>query len=273
MNTEKHKKHGYLPLAGKRIVITRSRDQASDMVRLLSDCGAIPVEFPTIEVVPPADWAGLDEAINRISTFDWVVFTSVNAVKFFIERFDTLGLDRSLLNGIHICAVGPRTEESLTRIALKSDLIPAEYTAEGVLEVFGSRDIAGRNILIPRAQEAREIIPDGLKNMGAHVTVATAYKNVRPAANSSEVMSLFVQKKIDVVTFTSSSTVRNFVEILGKKGYKTLLEDAVLACIGPVTAKTAGQYGLKADIVPNEYTIQALVDAIKDYFNNKDENP
>ncbi len=257
------------PLFGKRIVVTRSRGQASVFAEMLIDRGATTIELPTIDVVPPTSWDDLDKAIHDIESYDWVIFTSANAVRFFMERLRELGLDIRMLKGIGICTVGPKTAESLGTFGIRADLIPAEFKAEGVLAALGIEKVKGNKFLIPRAKVAREIIPDKLKEMGAKVTVATAYENVIPTADMVRAIQLFKDKKISAVTFTSSSTVHNFVEMIGRKGYKDLINGVSIACIGPVTAKTAEEYGMKIDVMPKDYTIPAFVDALVDYYYNK----
>ena len=256
------------PFFGKRIIVTRSRDQASAFAEMLIDRGATAIEFPTIDVVPPASWDELDSAVGSIETFNWLIFTSANAVKFFMERLRNLGKDLRILKGVNICTVGPKTSEALESYGLRSDLIPAEFKAEGVLDALGGVNVRGLKFLIPRAKIAREIIPDKLRELGADVTVATAYENVKPTADVDRVRKLLEGKKIAAVTFTSSSTVHNFVEILGQKEYKSLLNGVAVACIGPVTAKTAEEYGMKINIMPKDYTIPALVDQMAEFFKN-----
>jgi uroporphyrinogen III methyltransferase/synthase len=257
------------PLFGKRIVVTRSRNQASVFAEMLIDQGATTIEFPTIDVVPPTSWAELDDALNAIETYQWIIFTSANAIKYFMERLRSLGKDLRILKGVQICVIGPKTAEALEQYGLRADLIPAEFKAEGVLAALGGAEVKGRKFLIPRAKLAREIIPDKLRELGAVVTVAVAYENVKPIADAARVKKLFEEKKIAAVTFTSSSTVHNFVEILGLKEYKTLMQGAVVACIGPITAKTAEEYGMKTEIMPKEYTIPAFVEAMVEYYNKK----
>ncbi len=186
-----------------------------------------------------------------------------------VVRLRERGKDIRELKGVMICAVGPRTAEEIEQYGLKADLVPSEYKAEGVLAALGGEKVKGKRFLIPRAKVAREIIPDGLRKLGAEVTVAVAYENVKPAGDVERIKKLFEDRKIAAVTFTSSSTVNNFVEILGQKEYKTVLKGAVIACIGPVTAKTADEYGIKTDIMPKDYTIPALVEAMVEYFKNK----
>ena len=254
------------PLANKTVLITRARDQADECIRLLTERGASVIEFPTIEVIPPQSWSDLDQALNEIEAFHWIIFSSANAVRFFMERFQTLGKNARILDGIRICAVGPKTAASLKVFGLEPKLVPAEFKAEGVLDALDNEEVKGLRFLIPRAREAREVIPDKLRERGALVRVVTAYENVMPVADASRIKSLFEQKKIDIVTFTSSSTVRNFVEMLGQKGYKTIIQGVSIACIGPVTAETAREYGLQVDIMPKEYTVPALVDAMVNFF-------
>jgi len=257
------------PLFGKRIMVTRSRGQASVFADMLIDRGATTIELPTIDVVPPARWDELDKVINDVESYDWLIFTSANAVKFFMSRLRELGHDIRMLKGIRICTVGPKTAEILVDFGLRADLIPAEFKAEGVINALGGEKVKGKKFLIPRARIARDIIPDKLKEAGAEVTVVTAYENVKPTTDVARAVKLFEDKKISAVTFTSSSTVHNFVEMIGQKGYKTLLSGVSIACIGPVTAKTAEEYGMKIDVMPTSYTIPALVDALVDYYNNK----
>jgi uroporphyrinogen III methyltransferase / synthase len=256
------------PLFGKRIVVTRSRDQASAFAEMLIDRGATTIEFPTIDVVPPSNWNELDSAIHAIEAYDWIIFTSANAIRFFMERLRALNKDLRMLKGVSICVVGPKTAEALESHGLRADLVPSDFKAEGVLAALGNEQVKGKKFLIPRAKVAREIIPDKLRERGADVTVAIAYENVRPASDVDRIKKLFEEKKIAAVTFTSSSTVHNFVEILGQKGYKALLENVTIACIGPVTAKTAEEFGMKTDIMPNEYTIPALVESMVEYYKN-----
>ncbi len=254
------------PLFGKRIVVTRSRDQASVFAELLIDRGATTIEFPTIDVVPPASWGELDKALDEIGSYDWLILTSANAVRFFLDRLRETGRDLRVLHGVKICVVGPKTAEALEARGIRPDLVPKDFKAEGVLAALGGVDVKGKRFLIPRARVARELIPDRLRELGAEVTVATAYDNVRPEADAERVRALFADKKIAAVTFTSSSTVHNFIEILGRKEYKDLMQGVTAACIGPVTAKTAEEYGITTDVMPKDYTIPALVDALVAHF-------
>ena len=257
------------PLFGRRVVVTRSREQASVFAEMLIDRGAKTIEFPSIEVVPPSSWAELDAAIDGLERYHWVIFTSANAVRFFMQRLRERGKDVRQLKDAKLCAVGPKTAEALDQFSLRADIIPAEFKAEGVIEAFGNMDVKGLRFLIPRAKKARELIPDKLRELGADVTVATAYDNVKPSTDVERVKKLFREKKISAGPFTSSSTVHNFVEMLGRSGYKELMNGVAVACIGPVTSKTAEEYSMKPDIMPKEYTIPAMVNAMVDYFKQK----
>lgn len=255
------------PLFGRKILITRARDQASEFSDLLHQNGAESVECATIEVVPPRSYKALDEAIKHLSDYHWIMFTSANGVIFFVNRLRQSGSDIRSLKGLKICAIGPRTAEEIQHYGVKVDLIPDEYQAEGVIKGMGRRDLKGKRILLPRAEVAREILPQELDQMGARVDVVTAYRTVRPSKGVEPVKKLLQAGKISVITFTSSSTVKNFVEMFNKRELPRLLKGAKVACIGPITAETAKQFGIKTDIMPKDSTIPSFVEAICHYFH------
>ncbi|HSG05969.1 MAG TPA: uroporphyrinogen-III C-methyltransferase, partial [Nitrospiria bacterium] len=201
------------PLFGKRVIITRARDQAGEFTEILKLYGADTVEFPTIEVASPESWEALDQAISRLEEYDWLVFTSVNGVIYFLERLKERGGDVRSLKGIKLCAIGPRTAKDIEKMGVRVDLMPDEYVAEAVVEQMGRQELRGKKVLIPRAEVARDILPDALKEMGAHVDVATAYRTVRPTRDTEWMKKLLQGGEVSVITFTSSSTVRNFVEM------------------------------------------------------------
>ncbi len=254
------------PLFGRRIVVTRARQQASAFKTLLTASGAHCVEFPTIEVVPPPSWEPLDRAIAQLSSYHWLVFTSVNGVRFFMERLQAAGNDIRDLKGVRLAAIGPKTAEALHKFGLRLDVVPKEYRAEALLEAIGTDDLAGRRFLIPRAMVARDVLPITLQENGAHVDLVPAYETVLPAERSEEIMGLLEQGKIDCLTFTSSSTVENFFSLLDRDALAALLHPVTIACIGPITAQTAEKHGLKVDIVPADYTIAGLAQAICAHF-------
>ncbi|WP_456430986.1 uroporphyrinogen-III C-methyltransferase [Thermosulfuriphilus sp.] len=254
------------PLFGLRVLVTRTREQASDLSAKLYDLGAEPVEFPTIKTVAPDDFRPLDQAISEIETFSWIIFTSVNGVRFFFDRLFALGHDVRVLKGVRIAAIGEKTAEGLRAYGLFADLVPRQYRAEGLIEALGQESLSGARILIPRALEAREILPEKLREQGAEVVVAPAYKTIRPEGGR-ERLHRILEEGLDVVTFTSSSTVRNFVEMIGgPEEARRLLSGVKIASIGPITSQTARDLGLSVDIEPQAYTIVALVEAIREFF-------
>jgi uroporphyrinogen III methyltransferase/synthase len=257
------------PLFGKRIVVTRAREQASDFLNALTFLGAECIEFPTIEVAPPDSWEPLDNAISNLANYHWLVFTSVNGVKFFLRRLEKSGRDIRDLKGLKIGTIGPKTAEIWYSLGIKPDLIPDEYRAEAVVSSFKDLGVRGVNILLPRASQAREILPEELKKMGANVDVVHAYRTIKPESNRTEILEMFKQKKLDMVTFTSSSTVENFVGMFEseKSNLKKWMEQVAVACIGPITAEKAEENQFKVALVPSAYTLDALTDAIIDYYS------
>jgi uroporphyrinogen III methyltransferase / synthase len=257
------------PLFSRRIVVTRAREQASGFVRELTQLGAECVEFPTIDVVPPASWDALDGAIEALDTYEWLVFTSVNGVKFFLNRLRALQMDVRDLKGLKIGAIGPKTAEAWTQMGIKPDLVPDEYRAEAVVEGLKAYATQGMRILIPRAEKAREILPEELRRMGAVVDVVQAYRTVKPDHHTGRVVEMLKQGSIDMVTFTSSSTVTNFVEMFEEDAQQLQkwMAHAAVACIGPITAQTAKENGFAVSLVPSQYTIESLTEGIVDYFS------
>jgi uroporphyrinogen III methyltransferase/synthase len=258
------------PLFGCRIVVTRAREQASDFRLMLTDLGAECIEFPTIAIEPPPSWEPLDAAIGRLSSYHWVIFTSVNGVGFFMQRLRAAGMDVRELKGIKVAAIGPKTAEALESFGLRPDLVPREYRAESILEGLPER-LDGLRFLMPRAAVARDVLPITLRERGGSVDVVTAYQTVLPASRSAEIADRLRRGDIHCVTFTSSSTVTNFFSLLNKDEILPHLESTAIACIGPITAKTAEEHGLTVHIMPREYTISALVEAIRRHFQKEGE--
>ncbi|MFH1241093.1 MAG: uroporphyrinogen-III C-methyltransferase [Pseudomonadota bacterium] len=258
------------PLFGKRIVVTRAREQASEFLEGLARLGAECIEFPTIEVIPPQSWDELDAAIKTLETYQWVVFTSANGVKFFLKRLESLGMDVRDLKGLKIGAIGPKTAEYWHLMGLRPDLVPDEYRAEALVKSLKKEGAKKARILIPRAAEAREVLPEELRKMGAQVDVVTAYRTVRPVNDTSRVKEMLKSGTIDMVTFTSSSTVTNFVDMfeVGKDQLLRWMKNVVVACIGPITAGTAQEKGFSVGLIPPEYTVEALTDSIIRYFES-----
>jgi uroporphyrinogen III methyltransferase/synthase len=254
------------PLFGRKIVITRAREQASDFKSALEELGAHCIEFPTIAIAPPDSWEPLDQALKRLSQYDWIIFTSINGVRFFMQRLLVAGMDIRELKGIKLAAIGPKTAEALENLMLRPDLVPDEYRAEGILQAFAGGDLSGNRFLMPRALAAREILPEKLREWGAAVDVVPAYQTTLPEENVAKIAKFFRTGEIDCLTFTSSSTVSNFFSLLEKEDVLPFLHGTTIASIGPITAETATKHGLKTSIMPSEYTIRGLVDCIVSYF-------
>src|SRR5215472_17570458 len=250
--------YGHLPLFGKRIVVTRAREQADALSARLHALGADVVELPTIEIRPAADYAALDQAIAELACYAWLIFTSANGVRFFLNRLDRSAADLRSLRA-RICAIGPATRAAIEALHLKVDLMGKEYVAEGLLAAFEAHDLSGKRVLLPRAAVARDLVPVELTRRGAHVDVVEAYRTVMPQDAAARAREVFGgPHRPDIVTFTSSSTVRNCVEAAGAAA----LADVKVASIGPVTSRTARELGLHVDYEAREFTIDGLVEAI-----------
>jgi len=252
-------------LSGKRIVVTRPRTQARELAHRLSELGAQVIEFPTIAIEPPLDYAPMDRAIEQLHDYHWLFFTSVNGVQSFFNRLRQLGKDSQAIEQLKVVAIGPETAKRLEVEGVHAYLVPAKYQAEGILEGLNPAEICGRRILIPRAAEAREILPETLRQWGASVNVVQAYETVLPQEQQSGLQELS-HKKIDVITFTSSSTVVNFLRLLDAEDLVRILDGVIISCIGPITAQTAIDSGLRVDIISREFTIAGLIDAIVKYY-------
>lgn len=254
------------PLFGKRILVTRTREQAGRFAELLEGQGAEVLEIPLIEIAPPKSWELLDQAIGRLESYQWVIFTSANGVDAFFRRLRELRQDARRLGAARICAIGPATADTLERYTVIPDLVPAEFRAEGVIEALKPHDLQGAKILLPRAEVARDLLPKDLEQRGATVEVVPVYRTVISRTAGDLLRPLLQDRKIDLVTFTSSSTVTNFVEALAQEDLDAICDGLRVACIGPITQETAERFGLPIDIVPERYTIPSLVDAIVQYF-------
>jgi uroporphyrinogen III methyltransferase/synthase len=245
-----------LPLFGKKIVVTRAIEQAGALATRLSALGANVLELPSIEIRPPQDTAPLDRAIARLDWYDWLIFTSANAVRHFVTRLDSSHYDLRHLRA-RICAIGPATRAAIEALHLKVDLMPKEYVAESLVEAFKEVDLHGRRVLLPRAAVARDIVPEALTARGAHVDVVEAYRTVAPENLRATVQNVLAQRP-DCITFTSSSTVRNLVEAAGAEA----LRGIAAASIGPVTSETARELGLDVTTQAAPYTVEGLVQAV-----------
>jgi uroporphyrinogen III methyltransferase/synthase len=247
-----------LPLFGSKIVVTRAADQAAELSDRLRALGADAIELPVIALEPPADPAGLDRAIENLASYDWLIFTSANGVRFFLDRLDQSPHDLRSLKA-RVCAIGPATRKAVEELHLKVDLMPSEYVAESLVKAFASERLEGKRILLPRAAVARDVIPVELAKLGAQVEVVEAYRNVVPLNATARAREIFSsEKRPDWITFTSSSTVKNLLAITGPEA----LEGVRIASIGPVTSATLFAHGLTVDAEASEFTLDGLVEAI-----------
>ncbi|MEA1961054.1 MAG: uroporphyrinogen-III C-methyltransferase [Bacillota bacterium] len=259
------------PLWGKTIVVTRARAQASGLKKKLKDLGGEVIEFPSIEIQKENDLQPLYDAFDCISDFQWLIFTSANAVELFFNEMKSKKIDIRLLSGLMIAAIGPVTCESVEKRGLLVDVVPAEYVAEGIVDRLRSHIKPGDKVLLPRARGAREVLPDKITELGAEIHEIYLYT----AGIATNVDSRDVERirsgMADYLCFTSSSTVRNFVQMIDKEGLEMLKKQTRVACIGPITAKTASEFDFSVAVMAQEYTIEGLITAIlKDIETNKE---
>ena len=253
-----------LPLFGQRVLVTRPRGLGHSMAQALRDAGAEPIELPTIAIVPPLDRGPLCEAARRLSSYDWVVFTSVNGVRYFFDALWEVGGDSRAFARARVAAIGPATARVLREHGLRADVVPSEYRGEAVAEavVATGASLSGARVLLPRAEVARPELPDRLRRAGATVDVVPAYRTVPPdEAQLDGIRQRLRSGSLDVITLTSPSTVQQLVRGLGPDA-QALLQGLTLAAIGPVTAKAARELGLNPRIVAGTYTTEGLVDAL-----------
>jgi uroporphyrinogen III methyltransferase/synthase len=252
------------PLFGHRILITREYTKDYEP---LEDLGAEIFEFPTIEIAPPENYRELDAAIEKIEKYNWIIFTSANGFKYFIQRLLDSGKDIRDLKGIKICAIGTKTAEKIKNYGIKVDLVPEEFNAEGLIKALSEiqqangKRLEGIKILLPRAEVAREIFPQKVRELGGEIDTPAAYRAIKPEKHGKRLKRFLKEGRISVATFTSAATFNNFVDIMGEDAIN-VLKDVTIAVIGPVTAKAIEKAGLKVSIMPKEATIKAMVDEI-----------
>lgn len=255
------------PLSGKTIVVTRAADQAGEFSARLQREGATVLECPTIRLIEPDSWHELDRTIAELSSFDWLILTSANATRFFFQRLTYNGYDARVLAQCKVCAVGPKTADVIRAYGINPDLIPADYKAEGIIAALSATPLKGKRLLFPHADLAREIIPRELEKRGAIVATPVAYRNTLPERVCPETIFALEKRTVDAITFTSSSTVTNLAAMLGEDLLADMLKGVVVASIGPVTSKTCRSLGLKVDIEPTEYTLEALTKNLVEHFS------
>lgn len=254
------------PMFGHRILVTREHSTAFEP---LEELGAEIIEFPTIEIVPPDDYDGLDAAIAQIHSYTWIIFTSANGVRYFLKRFFEKERDIRDLKGIKLCAIGSKTAGEIKKYGMKVDLVPEEFRAEGLIEEFkkvGDQQSAisalkGMKFLLPRAETAREVFPEKVRELGGEIDVPVAYRTVKPELHGKRLKRFLKEGRITVATFTSAATFNNFVGLIGSDAFD-LLKGVSIAVIGPITAKAIEKAGLKVDIMPKESTVEAMVQEI-----------
>ncbi len=255
------------PLFGKRVLVTRARHQASALSRLLTERGAQPVELPAIDIRPVADLKELDRAILNLKQYHWIIFTSTNGVDAFWQRLHTLKLDSRAFSTLKIGAIGPATAQALETSGIVPDYVPEVYTSEGIIAGLENQNVAGQRFLLPRADIADKELVEGICRLGATVDEIIAYRTTPSTESISRAKQMIISGKIDVITFTSSSTVSNLMAVFGKE--PVTVNGARVACIGPKTAETAIKFGLSVDIMAKEQTILGLVTAIEGYFEKE----
>jgi uroporphyrinogen III methyltransferase/synthase len=257
------------PLAGRLVVVTRPRAQAQAFATLLEEAGAKVLLAPTIVVEPPASWELLDRALESLHDYQWAVFTSVNGVEMARRRLEALGRDAGALRGRRLAAIGPATAEALRGMGLEPEVVPEEYVAEGLAERLLGLIRPGERVLLARAAETRDVLVRELEAAGARVDEVPAYRTRSAGEDAGELRRALADGRVDVVTFTSSSTVRHFAALFAPEDLRRLLSQVTVACIGPVTGATARELGLDTRIVPREYTIPALARAIADHYTSR----
>jgi uroporphyrinogen-III synthase len=255
-------------LAGKRVIITRAREQAPALAKLLEAHGAQAFSIPAIEIVPPQSFQPLDRALKKIQSYDWLVLTSVNGVAALRKRMGKVDVSAGLMKHLNVCAIGPATKQEIEKqLGLKVSIMPEEYVAESVVAKMRPQ-VAGKSVLLVRAKVARDVIPKELRAAGAQVDIAEAYETVTPVNSAKKLGEALGKKGPDAITFTSSSTARNFTALLPKNvSPKELLKGVALASIGPVTSTTLREVGLWVDLEAAEHTMEGLVSALEKYFS------
>jgi uroporphyrinogen III methyltransferase / synthase len=258
---------GTRPLERRTIVVTRAAPQAQRFVQLLEDAGARVLQAPTIAIEPPQSWEPLDAALATLDTFTWVIFTSVNGVAMVDRRLSARGLGWAAVAKKRVAAIGPATAEALAEHGVRVEAVPDEYRAEALVERLRPALTPGDRVLLPRAKEARDLLAVELRRLGAPVSEVPVYQTRRVENGAGRLREALAAGTIDAVTFTSSSTARNFAELFTEEERRAWHGRVTIASIGPITAATAAEYGLATDVMPNEYTIPALARALADYFS------
>ena len=265
-----------IPLEGRTVIVTRAASQAADLTTMLEGYGAQVIVCPTIEIREPDNYERLDEALNHLYGYDWLIFTSTNGVEFFLKRLTDRGQQIDDLDEIKVCAIGQRTADKLHDAHIHVDLVPSQSTAEGVFASLaefagGDEHLRGLNILLPRAAVGRDVLPDALEKAGARVDVVTTYQTVLPDNIDRGKLGAMLAGSGDCIAFTSPSTIKNLAKLFDTHDLGNTLPNIVVACIGSVTAEAAAEYGLHVDILPQQTTTIDLAQAIANYYLAADE--
>jgi uroporphyrinogen-III synthase len=260
-----------IPLEGRTVIVTRAASQAADLTTLLEGYGANVIICPTIEIREPDNYERLDEALDHLYGYDWLIFTSTNGVEFFLKRLTHRGQQIADLDEIKVCAIGQRTADKLHDAHVHVDLVPSQSTAEGVFAALseftgGDEHLRGLNILLPRAAAGREVLPEALQKAGARIDIVTTYQTVLPDNIDRGKLAAMLAGSGDCIAFTSPSTIKNLAKLFDTHDLGKTLPNIVVACIGSVTAAAAAEYGLHVDIQPENFTTKDLAQAIATYF-------
>jgi uroporphyrinogen III methyltransferase/synthase len=256
------------PLFGKNIIVTRPVEQADSLCRVLRRDGSNPIRISSIKFISPDDYKWLDERIEVLKDYNWCIFSSVNGVKYFMNRLYNIGYDARAFGSVRLCAIGTKTAAELRKHGLVVDYIPKEYVSEAIIKGFLDYNLEGEKFLLPGANIARQKLKVGLEEQGAEVDNITVYQTVKAVNNNS--YKQLTKNRMDMVTFTSSSTVNKFIEGLkdSKIDMNEFMNSTNIACIGPITASSVEEHGFKVDVVAEEYTMEGLFQAIKKYYKN-----
>jgi uroporphyrinogen III methyltransferase/synthase len=254
------------PLAGRVILVTRAREQAAAFAALLEEAGGTVLLVPTIAIEPPSSWEPLDGALARAAEYRWAVFTSVNGVEMVRRRLAMSGRGSEVLRSCRLAAIGPATADALRAFGLRAAVVPGEYVAEGLVDRLRVEIAPGDRILLARAAETRDVLVRELSALGAVVDEVPAYRTRAARERAAELRTALGERRIDVATFTSSSTVRNFCALFPRAELGRLMDGVTIASIGPITRATAAGFGLDTHVMPAEYTIPALAAAIASHF-------
>ena len=233
---------------------------------MIERLGGEVIVFPTITINPPESFAAFDAAMQNLASYDWLIFTSVNSIEPFLQRLEHGRKTLADIDHVKIAAIGSETAKRLEAVGIAVSLVPARYQAEGILETLDAKEVSGKRVLIPRAAKARDLLPETLRRWGAKVDVVEAYRTVASEVDGAALRKRLRKGDIDLITFTSSSTVSHFLQRLSAAALSSVVNNAAIACIGPITAKTVEAAGGRVAILAREFTIAGLVEAIVEYY-------